>query len=687
MLSSNPRVRDHEQRRDGAALPGELFAERYEAVSELGRGSIGQLYLAREIASGARVVVKHATDPSLVRHEADVLAALEHPNVVRLKERHDASSPPFLVLEPVEGTDLEAFLSARGGTLDEVTLGRLLLQLADTTAFLHARGLLHRDLKPANILLRGDGSPVLVDFGAALPLDQAGSARLWSFVTEGYAAPEQYFADQGEGPWTDVYGLGAIGYRALAGHAPSPALIRAGGALGEPLATSGNSASALRRAIDWALEPDAADRPQTMAQWRDSVAAALKEAEETALPASDRRDPALDDYPPTIRVERVARHEAARKTVAQGLDTAALPPRRSARLLPIALTLAVLAAGLVAAGLYAWPLYERYIKTEWLVDPSGAGDATTIADALARAGDGATIRVAPGTYQESLRIERPVNLIALESGAAPIIAPESGPCLLVTSRDGAIVGLDLRGAAVGDPATAAPACVILAGGGVSLEGNRISAASGPGLLIDDGANPVVRGNRLEGAGMVVTAGARGTIAENRIVDAAGPSLIVRGGADPSLSDNVIEGGAGVVFAEGALGSFVGNRLLATNATGIRATTGANPRVIDNTIEQAKEAGIFVYDWGAGRFEGNTIVGSGLSGVAIAGGGLPAFVSNTIRDNAEHGILVVEGGRALLQGNQIMANQGHGIALGADSEVELIDNRLEGNDEPQLLDAR
>ena len=687
MLSSNPRVRDHEQRQDGAALPGELLAGRFEAVSQLGRGSIGQLYLASEVASGARVVVKRATDPSLVRHEADVLAALEHPNVVRLKERHDASSPPFLVLEPVEGTDLEAFLSARGGTLDEVTLGRLLLQLADTVAFVHARGLLHRDLKPANILLRRDGSPVLVDFGAALPLDQADGARLWSFVTEGYAAPEQYFADQGEGPWTDVYGLGAIGYRALAGHAPSPALIRAGGALGEPLASSGSRASALRRAIDWALEPDAADRPQTMTQWRDSVAAALKEAQEaSAPPASDRRDPILDDYPPTIRVERVARREAARKTVAQPLDTAALPPRRSARLLPIALILAVIAAGLVAAGVYAWPLYERYVKTEWLVDPAGAGDATTISDALARAGDGATIRVGPGTYHESLRIERPVSLIALEGGAAPIVAPESGPCALVTSRAGSIVGLVLRRAVVDDPATA-PACVILAGGAISLEGNRISAVSGPGLLIRDGADPVVRGNRLEGAAMVVTTGARGTIAENGIVNAAGSSLIVRGGAAPSLSDNVIEGGGGVVFAEGASGSFVGNRLLATDATAIRVTTGANPRVVDNTIEQAKEAGIFVYDWGAGRFEGNTIVGSGLSGVAIAGGGLPAFVDNTIRDNAEHGILVVEGSRALLEGNQIMANKGHGIALGADSEVELTDNRLEANDEPQLLDAR
>ena len=103
-------------------------------------------------------------------------------------------------------------------------------------------------------------------------------------------------------------------------------------------------------------------------------------------------------------------------------------------MLPLVLILAALAAAGVAAGLYGWPLYERYVKSEWLVDQAGGGDATTIADALARARDDAIIRIGPGTYAESLRIERPVTLIALE-GATPVVAPESGPCALVTSRD------------------------------------------------------------------------------------------------------------------------------------------------------------------------------------------------------------------------------------------------------------
>jgi parallel beta-helix repeat protein len=686
MLRTDPRVHDSE-RQGAGSVPGETFAGRWRALSEIGRGSTGQLYLASDAESGERVVVKRALDADLLRHEADVLSALVHPAVVRLKERHDAASPPFLLLELVEGTDLEAFLGRHGGTLEPITLGRLLLRLCDAVAFVHARGFLHRDLKPGNVLIRPDGSPVLVDFGAALPLRQAGSGSLWSFVSEGYAAPEQYFADQREGPWTDVYGLGAIGHRALAGSAPAAALIRAGGARGEPLA-AGAGTRALREAIDWALEPEAADRPQSVTAWRERLVAAIEQAEQEVAPEGPEEfaGRALDgqeDYPPTIRVARARANPAPQ--VADGQRDAPPGRQRRARVLPLALILVALAAAGMAAAWYGWPLYERYVKTEWLVDQAGGGDATTIADALARARDDAIIRIGPGTYEESLRIERPASLIALE-GASPVVAPESGPCALVTSRTGSIAGLELRGAPVGGGEAASP-CVILAGGALTLEGNRIAGGAGPGILIRDGADPVVRGNRLDGTGLVVSAGGNGTITGNSIVEAAGASVLVRGGADPSLGDNVIEGGGGVVFAEGALGSLIGNRLLAADATGIRVTTGASPRIIDNTIEGAKEAGIFVYDGGGGRIEGNTIAGSGLSGVVIAGGGTPEVVANTIRDNAEHGVLVVEGSRALLEGNQIVGNQGHGIALGAASEVEMTDNRLEDNDEPQLVDAR
>ncbi len=667
---SNPRA-------DPQPSPPELLAGRFQVLRAIGHGAGGGLALATDRETGAQVVIKRASDPDLVRHEADALKALVHPGVVRLLERHDRATPPFLVLEPVDGLDLETMLQRRGGTLDAIALGRLLLSLCDTLAFVHAGGFLHRDLKPANVLIRPDGSPVIVDFGAALARDQAGS-RPWSFVTEGYAAPEQYFADQREGPWTDLYGLGALACRALSGKAPPAALIRAGGAPGEPLAAAGTGALALRKAIDWALEPEAADRPQTVSAWRERLVDALAQHPRPPASPPPAGSAVADDYPPTIRVAR-ARTGHARRDAERPAAPPPGGPRRVA--LPLGLIVGLLvAATALAAAFYGLPLYERYLKMAWQVDQAGGGDALTIADALARAPDDAVITIGPGTYRESLRIERPANLVAGE-GASPVVAPQSGPCALVTSRSGSIVGLGWQPDPAGEGA-----CLVLAGGAVTLEGNRI-AGEGVGLAIRDGADPVVRGNRLEGVGLLVTAGGRGTITGNSIVDAAGASLVVRGGADPSLGDNVIEGGGGVVFAEGAAGSLVGNRLLATDATAIRVTSGAHPRVIGNTIEGAKEAGIFVYDGGGGRFEDNTMAASGLSGMVIAGTGRPELVANRIRDNAEHGILVLEGGSALVEGNEITANKGHGIALAVGSEVELNDNRLEDNDEPQLIDAR
>ena len=685
MLGTGPRVHDSSERRSAGPAP-ETFAGRWRALSEIGQGSSGRIFLASDTTTGERVAIKRGLDAALLRHEADVLAGLTHPGLVRLRERHDGGSPPFLVLDLVDGADLETLLDQQGA-MAAVAVGRMLLRLCDAVTYLHAEGVLHRDLKPGNVLIRPDGSPVLVDLGAALPLAEAGTGSLWSLVTEGYAAPEQYVVDGKEGPWTDIYGLGALGHRSIAGHAPAAAMIRASGARGEPLATPGAPGHALREAIDWALEPDAADRPTSVAAWRERLVLAIEQAELEAAPAgpaapTDRGSEA-DEVPPTIRVARV-RSTGRERTVA---DADAAPPPvgpRRARLLPWVLLLAALAVAGVAAGRYVPPLYERYLKTEWLVDQTGEGDAVAISDALARARDDAIIRVGPGTYAESLRIERPVSLIALD-GASPVVAPESGPCAVVTAPSGSIAGMELHGApaAGGD----IQPCVVLAGTALTFAGNRIAGGPGPGILVRDGGQPVIQGNRLEGAGLVVSAGGGGTITGNRIVDAGGASLVVRSGADPEIGDNTIEGGGGVVFVEGAAGSLVGNRLLQSAATGVRIATGARPRIADNMIEGAGEAGIFVYEGGGGDIEGNTIAGSALSGVVIAGDGRPVLVSNIIRDNAEHGVLVLEGGHALLEGNEIAGNAGHGVALGAGSEVEMTNNRLEGNDEPQLLDAR
>ncbi|HET6521260.1 MAG TPA: right-handed parallel beta-helix repeat-containing protein, partial [Geminicoccaceae bacterium] len=447
-------------------------------------------------------------------------------------------------------------------------------------------------------------------------------------------------------------------------------------------------------------------RPRTVAAWRDALTSIGRPAARRPGPATDRAEKVADeadDYPPTVRVRRVpGREPSRRRAVVDGPGEPAAPPRRRRRApRPLAAALLLLAAargaGLAAAAWYGRPLYERYFKNEWLVDPAGGGDVATIADALARARDGATVLIRPGTYAESLVLDRPLHLRAAVPDEAPVIAPAEGggPCLLATAAGATVSGLRLRSPApAADPdggAAPAVACLEVAGGDLRVEASAIAGgAAGPAVLIRDGAAPVIVGSAIEesaGPGIVALAGARGLIADNRIANVAGHSLVVRSGAEPEVTNNVIEGG-GVVFAEGARGTFARNRLLSARASAIEVTTGADPLVADNHIEQPGEAGIFVHDLGRGTFKGNTVVGSGVSGVVIASGGAPRLEENTIQGSGEHGVLVIDRGGGVLERNAIANSGGHGIAVGPDAGVDLIDNRLDGNSrEPQLLDAR
>jgi nitrous oxidase accessory protein NosD len=665
---------------------GSLLADRYRLNAAIGRTR--RCFEATDRTTGERVLVKLGPRGGPVPREAVLLAALDHPGIIRLKDAGRDGDVPFIVLEWIDGDDLEAFL-ARSGSIADERLIQLLCALADAVAAIHAAGWLHRDLKPANVLLRPDGSPVLVDFGAALPIGETAGSE--SEVTDGYGAPEQYLTDAPEGPWTDVYGLGAIAYRALCGRAPLPAPARLRGeAMPAAMDHAGTSDEALCRAADWALALDGGGRPQSVEDWR---AALSISAEHRALagpaPSAAAAASALDEYPPTVRVRRRPKGKVAPATVAPVGPAVRSRRRRAGTVLAAALLLAGV-AGVAGAAWYGRPLYERYVKTDWIVDPAGSADALSIADAIARARDGATIAIRPGTYEERLVIERPVNLVPAVPETPPLIAPGEGSCVVATAAGGSISGLRFAGAKAADPETGAAPCLLLSSSSLRLEGNRITGGTGPAILIRDGGAPEIAGNAIEngaGPGVVVTAGAAPRITGNTIEAMAQSALIIRGGAAPAISANTIEASGGLVFAEGAAGTLEGNRISATTTSGIEVTSGANPVVIDNTIEQAAGAGMFVYDHGRGRFERNVVIGSRLSGVVVAAGGDARLSGNAIRESAEHGVLVVEGGRAALEGNAVADNRGNGVVIGWEAQVEHNGNQLTGNAEPQLLDAR
>ncbi|MGH7003905.1 MAG: serine/threonine protein kinase, partial [Alphaproteobacteria bacterium] len=136
----------------------------------------------------------------------------------------------------------------------------------------HRAGFIHRDIKPDNIYLRDDGSPVLLDFGAARQAIGARTQAITSIVSPGYSPFEQYGKAAGDlGPWTDIYAFGATLYRCVTGTKPPPALDRIGGKDAMIPAAElgrGHYDPTLLSAIDAALSVRAEDRPQDIEAWR-----------------------------------------------------------------------------------------------------------------------------------------------------------------------------------------------------------------------------------------------------------------------------------------------------------------------------------------------------------------------------------------------------------------------------------
>ncbi len=633
----------------------------------------GSRLRAVDTTDGAIVLVKHPRDPGAAMREASLLARLDGLAVPRLRDLRNG----FLVLEHLDGETLEQRLRLAGGRLREDVLWPLLAAAVAAVQRLHEAGVIHRDLKPANILLQPGDRVALLDFGAAAVIGEHTAGATATLLTPGYAAPEQYRQVGPEGPWTDVYALAAVGVRALTGALPPAAPLRSAGAA--DLDLSGISAAmqpVLYRAL--ALEPRA--RTQTAADFRRALLAGDGGSAET--PAAGEWD--SDDGPPTLLVVREP--GAPVPPPRDPSPPSALRTRRrgAGRVL---LVVMLLLASVVVAGWLGRPWYERHVKRDWLVDAAGSGDTDRITDALTRAGEGAVLRVRPGTYSESLVVDRPVTLAADDPENLPVIAPASGPCLTLRGDGVTIQGLDLRAPAVAEGIEAQP-CVSIGGGAVRLEGSRVHGAGAPALLLRDGAVAQVVGNdiRSSAAGIIVTAGARPAIERNTLAEIAGPALLVRGGAAPVVEGNVFEAGGPVVFAEAATGAFRGNTLRESRATAIEIGGGADPEIAGNGIEHPAQSGVYVYGGSRGVVHDNRIDASELSGIVVDGGA-PRLTGNQITGSAEHGILIINASGGGIDGNTVRNSQRNGIVIDTDAKIELGSNTLQGNATPQLVDLR
>jgi len=292
---------------DSRTLPPGHILGTYQIVGTLGRGGFGVTYLAHDANLDRRIAIKEYLPDQLATRrgdqslctsssehqelyewgltrflqEARTLARFRHPNIVRVMtvfERHETA---YMVMELENGKDFDELIYQQGFN-DEHALKQLFAAIVDGLSEVHKHGFIHRDIKPNNIRIRNDNTPVLLDFGSARQAIGSRTQNLTAIVSAAYAPFEQYnpsTADQ-QGPWTDIYALGAVLYHAISGQPPLSSTHRGSALLNgnsDPLPRISDLANGLYSqdfllAIDWALTFKSTDRPQCLSDWRSAFA-------------------------------------------------------------------------------------------------------------------------------------------------------------------------------------------------------------------------------------------------------------------------------------------------------------------------------------------------------------------------------------------------------------------------------
>jgi len=281
---------------NNAPLPDGLEIAGYRIVKKIASGGFSIVYLASDEDGNAVAIKEYLPSSLALRQQGELvpaissenlpiyriglkcffeegraLARISHPNVVSVVNFFRANETVYMVMAYESGRSLQEHILRRRDKgerplVSERFVRRMFNQVMNGLREVHTNKLLHLDLKPANIYLRLDGTPILLDFGAARQTLKTDIPKLYPMYTPGFAAPELYQKNGNLGPWTDIYSIGASIFACMIGAPPQPSDQRR---INDKMEShyrklEGMYSPELIEVVRWCLKLDPLERPQSV---------------------------------------------------------------------------------------------------------------------------------------------------------------------------------------------------------------------------------------------------------------------------------------------------------------------------------------------------------------------------------------------------------------------------------------
>lgn len=298
------------------------------------------------------------------------------------------------------------------------------------------------------------------------------------------------------------------------------------------------------------------------------------------------------------------------------------------------------------------------------VSTSGDSDYTRISDAIAAANAGDRIMVRSGLYDETLQIDKSLEIIG-DGRLGEVVVRASNHVVLFKAPLGRLANLSLR-----HTGTNNSEAVNIAQGRLEIEDCEITSDRGTAVAVFGGADPRLRKNRITAPkefGVMIVADSRGILEDNEILQCGVAGVVVTHGANPTVRRNRIHEieGSGIHLSSSSTGVFEDNEIFDTALHGITIRKRANPVFRRNRIHNSEAAGVAVRENGLGVLEENEIVDNRICGIDVRGGGHPTVRNNVIKGD-EIAISISEGGGGIFEENDLRANTEGSWRISADS---------------------